>query len=344
MRSPSARLLRRWETDEPQELSALTAEPENRNWRVVTPGGRFLLTRLVSATRRQALFRIQVTAALAAAGLPVPAPIPTRDGRPLVETAHGRYALYSWIDGRHREGVDLGIGECLELGRVLGRLHSELDRLTPPVQQSLLVPATRACDAIAVADRLLAVRSDDGEGHGEPAGRRLAGRRELLLELADHEPPAVETVTAGYVHGGLHSGNLLYGRFTGGVVAITGWSGPHIAPFAGELVGAAVALFGYGDERGLDLERVEAFVRGHAAVFRLDAGQVQSAVHRMWWERLCDVEALDPRVPGRERYGDRAAALVEWWTAHLDRTLDVFEAAYAPGAGDPDAEAAAETA
>jgi Ser/Thr protein kinase RdoA (MazF antagonist) len=337
VRPPSARLLRRWETGEPQEFTALTTEPENRNWRIVTPGGRFLLKRFAHATRRQVLFRLQVTAALAAAELPVPAPIAARDGRPLIETGHGRYALYSWVEGRHRDGVELGIAQCLELGRVLGRLHTELDRLTPPVQQSLLVPATRAQDAIALADRLLAAGPDGGPGLDALSERRLGDRRDLLVEFADHEPPAAETVTAGYVHGGLHSGNLLYGDFTGGVVAVMGWHGLHIAPFAGELVRAAAALFGHGDERGLDLERVEAFVRGHAASFRLDAAQVQSAVHRLWWERLCDLQVLEPRELGHDRSGDQAAAgavaLVEWWTANLDRTLDVFAAPYGRSAG-----------
>lgn len=355
MRSPSARLLRRWDLEEPWELAALSAAPENRNWRVVTPDGRFLLKRFADATRRQVLFRLRVTEALAAADLPVPAPIPTRDGRPLVDTAHGRYALYPWIDGRHRDGVDLGIAECRELGGVLGRLHTELDRFAPPVQQSLLVPATRAHDAIALAGRMLAEppegrgerdesdeldELDEADRLDEPAATRLADRRDLLVQFADHEPPAAETVTVGYVHGGLHSGNLRYGEFTGGLVAVLGWRRLHIAPFAGELVQAASALFAHGDERGMDLERVEAFVRGHAAAFRLDAAQVQSAVHRVWWERLCDVRVLAPTADARDGSGDERAAaeiaLVEWWTANLDRTLDVFAAPYGHGDGGAD--------
>jgi Ser/Thr protein kinase RdoA (MazF antagonist) len=347
VRSPSARLLRRWDLEEPWELAALSAAPENRNWRVVTPGGRFLLKRFADATRRQVLFRLRVTEALAAADLPVPAPIPTRDGRPLVDAAHGRYSLYPWIDGRHRDGVDLGIAECGRLGGVLGRLHTGLDRFALPVQQSLLVPATRARDAIALAGRMLAGPPEGGGeepvesgGLDDVAAARLADRRDLLVRFADHEPPAAETVTVGYVHGGLHSGNLRYGEFTGGLVAVLGWRRLHIAPFAGELVQAASALFAHGDERGMDLERVEAFVRGHAAAFRLDAAQVQSAVHRVWWERLCDLRMLEPREDPRDGSGERRVAadiaLVEWWTANLDRTLDVFAAPYGHDTGAAD--------
>jgi Ser/Thr protein kinase RdoA (MazF antagonist) len=326
----------RWDVSEPQGLVALADGPGNRNWRVETSAGPVLLRQFVNATRRQARFRLQVTAALAAAGLPVPAPIPSRDGHPLVEVNHRRYALYAWVDGRHRDGLDLGTAECRALGELLGRLHTELDALTPPVQQSLLVPATRVADALARADRLLDALPDDGDAFDALAGERLGERRDLLVELADHQPPEAETATAGYVHGDFHAPNLLYGEFTGGVVAILDWDGLNIAPYAGDLVRAATLLFGHGDERGLDLDRVEAFVRGHAAAFRLDAAQIQSAVHRLWWERLCDLRMLERRYLDQDRSCDHlfpgAAALVEWWTANLDRTLDVFAAPYARSA------------
>lgn len=322
----------RWDVSEPLEFVPLTEGPGNRNWRVETTDGPVLLRQFVNVNRRELLFRLQVTAALAAAGLPVPTAITARDGRSLVEVNHRRYALYPWIDGRRRGGLELGRAECLELGRLLGRVHTELDKLTPPVQQSLLVPATRGHEAVALADRLLAALPADGDDFDALAERRLGERRGLLIELADHQPPAAETVAAGYVHGDFHARNLLYGEFTGAVVAILDWDRLRIAPFAAELVRAATLLFGYGDERGLDLDRVEVFVRGHATAFALDAAQIQSAVHRLWWEQLCDLRMLEPRHLERDRSRDGpfpgAAALVEWWTANLDRTLDAFAAPY----------------
>jgi hypothetical protein len=94
-------------------------------------------------------------------------------------------------------------------------------------------------------------------------------------------------------------------------------------------VRAAARLFACEDERGLDLDRVQAFVRGHRAAFPLDAGQIQSAVHREWWERLCDVAPLRHRYLGEEGAGERGAAgLVSWWSAQLERTLEVFAAPY----------------
>lgn len=342
------RLLRRWGLDVPGEqprLEPLADGPDERSWRLTTGATvhPFLLMECTGVRRRQVLFRHRVTEALADRGLPVPTAIPSGDGRSLVTAAGRRFALYPWVDGHRRGGLDLSLTQCHELGELLGRVHAALDLFTPPVQQTLLVPTSRAARAVAEIDALLAAPGGGGDGEagrGDDfdalAVRRLRERRALLAELADHQPPELDTATVGYVHGDFHAGSLLYGR-TRRVTAITGWGRLAVGPYGGELVLAAVRLFGHHDERGLDLDRIEAFVAGHAEAFPLDGGQVQAAVHRLWWERLCDVGAL------RRRYLDhdappadaaRSAALaspslVAWWTEHLDRTLDAFAAPYA---------------
>jgi Ser/Thr protein kinase RdoA (MazF antagonist) len=329
---PALRLLRRWELGGPHELVPLPGDGPHRAWRVETGTGTVLLKRYGDADRRRVLFEHSVTTALDAAGLPVPAPIPARTGRTLVQAERRAYALYPWTEGTRRGGLELSLDQCRRLGKLLGRLHAELDRLTPPVQQSLLVPTSRAACTVAAVDRLLAALPADGDDFDALAGWRLRERRVLLEELADHQPPEAEAFAVGYVHGGFHAQNLLYGR-TRQVAAVVGWGGLRVAPFAGDLVRAAVALFaGYGDERGLDLDRVESFVRGHRAAFPLDAGQICSAVHRLWWEHLCDLGPLRRHYLERDADRDHLlpadAALVAWWTAHLDRTLDVFAAPY----------------
>ncbi len=46
-------------------------------------------------------------------------------------------------------------------------------------------------------------------------------------------------------------------------------------------------------------------------------------------ERLCDVAPLRHRYLGEDGTGGRGpAALVAWWSAQLDRTLDAFAAPY----------------
>lgn len=308
------RLIRRWELAEPTPSGH---PPAPGLLMIETADGPFVLKELAEpAARGELLLQHRVAAELAAAGLPVPAPIPTRDGRTVVTAGGRRYGLYPWIEGRRRSGLSLSPAQCHELGALLGRLHGELDRMLPPVQQTFLIPAPRADDAIATIDRLLTGLPEPRDDLGSLAERQLRERTGLLAEFADHRPPEAEAVTAGYIHGAFDSGNLLYGKV--GIVAILGWNRLRTAPIAGELVRAAARLFGYGDERGLDLDRVAAFVRGHATGFELDADQIRSAAHRLWWELLCDVS---DRTPG-------SAALVQWWTADLEDTLEVFASAY----------------
>jgi hypothetical protein len=291
-----------------------------------------LLRRPAETDRNRLLFLHQVTTRLAEAGLPVPAAVPARGGRPFVTVERERYVLRPWIDGDRRAGCELSIDQCRELGRLLGSVHAELDALTPPVQQSLFIPVRRARDTIALAERWYAAETD------ARVREALAARRELLSELADHQPPEVEAVVAGYVHGDFQEANLRYGR-TGAVVAILGWGGVRIASFAGEVVNAAAALFERPDGEALDLDRAEALVEGHASVFPLDGAQLRSAAHRIWWERLCDLgpEPVPPMPDGLQGEGTgsapgerllRTAGLVTWWTAQLEPTLEAFAAPY----------------
>ncbi|QXJ27006.1 phosphotransferase [Actinomadura graeca] len=320
-------MLGRWEIGAPD---AVSPGPGGRWRRIDTARGSFFLKEYAEADRRRLRFQHTVTAALDAAGLPVLAPVPTRSGRTLVTAAGRVFVLYPWVAGRVRGGLELTFGQCEALGGLLGRLHAELDRLTPPVQQSLLVPTPRAADAAEAVGAMLEAVPGDGGGTDFDAltGRRLRERHVLLTEFAGHQPPEMEVSTVGHLHGAFEAENLRYGG-SGNVTAVLGWDGLRTGPVAGEVVRAAARLFACEDERGLDLDRVQAFVRGHRAVFPLDAGQIQAAVHREWWERLCDVAALRHRYLGEEGAGERgSAALVAWWSAQLDRTLEVFAAPY----------------
>ncbi|MDL4770623.1 phosphotransferase enzyme family protein [Actinomadura xylanilytica] len=313
---------------EPVEVPSGSAR---RCWRADTAEGPFFLKEYESLDRRRVLFQHTVTSSLDAAGLPVLAPVPARGGRTLVTSGGRGYVLYPWVAGRRRGGLELTFGQCEGLGELLGRLHAEMDRLTDPVQQSMLVPTPRAAEAVAVIDRMLEALPADGNDFAALSGRRLRERHSLLTGFADHQPPEMEVSTVSHLHGSFHAGHLRYGG-SGNVTAVLGWGGLTTGPVAGELIRAAARLFACENERGLDLDRVQAFVRGHRAAFPLDAGQIQSAVHREWWERLCDVTPLRHRYLGEEEPGERgsqgAAALVAWWSSQLERTLDVFAAPY----------------
>ncbi|RKS74252.1 Ser/Thr protein kinase RdoA (MazF antagonist) [Actinomadura pelletieri DSM 43383] len=321
---PPPRLLRRWEIDASGVEAVGTGR---RSWRVDSADGVFYLKEYVEPERRRLVFRHAVTAALDEAGLPVLAPMAARGGRTLVTAAGRGYVLYPWVGGRGRGGLELTFGQCEALGELLGRLHAALDRLTPPVQQSLLVPTPRAADAAVAVEEMARDVPGDGTDFDALTARRLRERRDLLAEFAGHQPPEIETSTVGHLHGSFHAGHLRYGG-AGNVTAVLGWGGLTTGPVAGEVVRAAARLFVCDDERGLDLDRVQAFVRGHRTAFPLDAGQIQSAVHREWWERLCDVAPLRHRYLGGPGSAPADIALVAWWSVHLDRTLDAFAAPY----------------
>ncbi|MGI5320809.1 phosphotransferase enzyme family protein [Actinomadura nitritigenes] len=327
--APPPRLPKRWGFDAARTPEAVDGSSGRRCWRVDASGGTFLLKEYAPSERKRVLFQHEVTGALDAAGLPVLAPLPAKSGRTLVTASGHAYALYPWVAGRRRGGLELTFRQCEELGELLGRLHAEMERITPPVQQSLLVPTPRAADASAAVEAMLeAVPDGGGTDFDALTGRRLRERRALLAEFAGHQPPEIEVSTVGHLHGAFHAGHLRYAG-AGNVTAVLGWDALTTGPVAGEVVRAAARLFACEDERGLDLDRVQAFVRGHRAAFPLDAGQIQSAVHREWWERLCDVAPLRHRYLGEEGAGERGAAgLVTWWSAQLERTLEVFAAPY----------------
>lgn len=326
---PPPRLLRRWEIGD--------AEPpvpvgDGRSWRVDTADASYFLREYEAYDRRALLFRHTVTTGLDAAGLPVLAPVPARAGRTLVTAGGLGYVLHPWVTGRRRGGLELTFGQCERLGELLGGLHAALDRLTAPVQQSMLIPTPCAADAMVAVDQMLDALPGEGNDFDALTERRLRERRALLNEFADHQPPEMEVTTVGHLHGAFHEGNLRYGG-SGNVTAVLGWDSLTTGPVAGELVRAAARLFADDDERGLDLDRVRAFIRGHRAVFPLDAGQIQSAVHRVWWERLCDVEPLRDRYLDHDRRAGRGlpasdVGLVTWWSANLELTLDLFAAPY----------------
>ncbi|MEV5574571.1 phosphotransferase [Spirillospora sp. NPDC052269] len=322
------RLPRRWEIEAGAAPEPLAGGSERR-WRLDAGGTSYLLREHGAPDRKRIALRHEAMAALDGAGLPVLAPIPARNGRTLVVTGGRGYELFPWASGRRRDGLELTFVQCERLGALLGRLHTELDRATGPVQQSLLVATSRASAAIEAVDAALAETSDDGTDFSALTVRRLRERRELLDEFADHQPPEIDTSMVGRLHGAFHQGHLRYGR-SGEVSAVLGWDALTTGPLAGEVVGAAARLFACGDDRGLDLDRVQAFLRGHRSVIDLDSGQIQSAVHRAWWERLCDVASLRRRYLGDEPSdgGGAPTALVAWWSANLERTLDAFAVPY----------------
>lgn len=320
--------LRRWGVGDVSGVRRVAEGLMNRNYRVDAAGGRFFLKQFLDIARDQIAFQHRVTAALAQAGLPVPAPIALPDGRTVVTVRGERYALYPWVAGRHRHGLDLSLAECARLGRLLARLHFELAAIMPPVQQTLVVPIPEPQDTAAMIERLLGRlrRQGSRDAFDELAERCLAERGPLLDRFADQRPSSCDAPVIGYVHGDFHALNLLYD--CGEVIAILDWDRLSVRPYTLELVRAATLFFGHGDERGLDLDRVRAFAGAYRTASGIDVQEIRGAVHRMWWERLNDLWMLEWRYLRDDRSCDHlfpgAAALIEWWSQRRDQVLAAF--------------------
>ncbi len=119
---------------------ALAAQRENAVWRVETDAGRFALRLHRPGYRSEAELQSELgwMAMLAAGGLPVPRPVPSRAGR-LVETLGDTpVSVLTWLPGRivgaqgALEGIADRAGHMHKLGALLARLHDLSDVWAPP--------------------------------------------------------------------------------------------------------------------------------------------------------------------------------------------------------------------
>ena len=120
----------------------LTAEPVaegllNRGYRVTTEAGDYFLKCYVdtaTASRPKILAHHRAMTDLNALGLPVAPPLSCADRGGTVAAPNGRmFALFPWVDGRHRHGTELEPARCDALGTLLGRLHGALDDVCAPL-------------------------------------------------------------------------------------------------------------------------------------------------------------------------------------------------------------------
>jgi Ser/Thr protein kinase RdoA (MazF antagonist) len=329
-RSSFAALLRRYGAADITAARPVDEGLLNQSYAVDTDLGRFFLKQYLDQKPAQIHAQHTATAALAAAGLPVAAPLADLRGRTVNRHRSRIFGVYPWIEGGHRPGLTLGAADCRDLGRLLARFHEELVRILGPADQPLFLPTVSAADALATSARLLALIRErpDREGIDDLAEFRLCERRGLLHAFADHQPAEDAVLSVGYVHGDFHGLNVLYAP-DGAIRAVVDWDRLGVHPYAEELVRSALIFFLDQVDGHLDLDRVREYVRGYLQVRPALAAEVPTAVHRLWWERLTDFWMLtwryekqdprpDPLFPG-------ASALVVWWTHHYDKVLGAFE-------------------
>jgi Ser/Thr protein kinase RdoA (MazF antagonist) len=300
----------------------------NRNWRVLTPAGRFAVKQVSDVSADAVRAQHEAVTALARAGLPVPAPVTGPGGATVLDHSAGLFAVVPWVEGRHRGGLDLSHAECGMLGTVLGQLHRALAGSMPAPGEVAVGVTTLAAARERIGWYLdLAVRRREGDDFDRLVLARLR-RRAVLLESMAHLRPDVRRPAgrAGWTHGDFHDLQVLWQD--GQVSAVLDWDRLGVRPLAAEVVRSGTLLFGYGDDRGLDTGRVTAFTRGYRAVVPLTGAQLEDAVERLWWERLCDVWQLAWHYDRGDHSCDHlfssASALAEWWCGHRSAVCAAF--------------------
>ncbi|MGA5817002.1 phosphotransferase [Kitasatospora sp. NPDC094028] len=327
----------------------LTAEPVaegllNRGYRITTESGPYFLKCYVdaaTAARPKILAHHRAMADLQALGLPVAPPLSRTGSSATVAALDGRlFALFPWVEGRHRHGTELSPPRCDALGTLLGRLHGALDDVCTPLDQPAGYRSADPADSAALA-RDLRRRAREHRPHGDLdalADRRLTERLELLAEHAHRRPAPQAAPPTGWTHGDFHGLNLLYGPGPDGDEAGAGAGGPVAAvldwdklgpqPRAEEAVRAATLLFNDRASGMLDLVRVRRYSQAYRATGAATAEHLAAAAHRVWWERLNDFWMLQWRYQRGDHRADplypASAGQLAWWCQEYEQVLDAF--------------------
>ncbi|GIM90167.1 phosphotransferase [Paractinoplanes toevensis] len=301
----------------------------NRNWRVTTTLGEWAVKQVLDVDATAARRQHRATTALARLGLPVPAPATAGDDS--VVTVDGAvYAVQPWVNGAHRHGLTLTIHEAAALGELLARLHTALAEIMAPAPHRLVAPVTDLATAHTKINRYLDLIAqlpgrDDFDRYAEA---QLHRRRHLLEQTADLRPTAgIPVEPCGYTHGDFQYLNLLWNG--GSVSAVLDWDRLDVRPLGLEIARSATLLFGYGDERGLDLDRIAAFSAGYRQGRPVAASDLADAVHRLWWERVSnDLWQLRLHYDNTDTSCDylftSASAVLGWWTTRRDAVTAAF--------------------
>jgi Ser/Thr protein kinase RdoA (MazF antagonist) len=301
----------------------------NRNWRVTTTLGDWAIKQVLDVDAAAARRQHRATTALARLGLPVPVPVTTGDDS-VVIVGDAVYAVLPWANGTHRHGLTLTIHEAAVLGELLVHLHTALAETMPPAPHSLVAAVTDLATAHTKINRNLDLitqrpRRDEFDHYAEA---QLHRRRDLLDQTADLRPTAGTPVEpCGHTHGDFQYLNLLWNR--GSVSAVLDWDRLDVRPLGLEIARSATLLFGYGDERGLDLDRIAAFSTGYRQRQPIADADLADAVHRLWWERVSnDLWQLRLHYDNNDTSCDHlftsASAVLGWWTTHRDAVTAAF--------------------
>lgn len=302
----------------------------NRNWWMSTARGEFALKQIVDVTLPLARRNLAVVDALAMAGVPVAAAVPSTKGDLVVEVRDRGYALFPWVLGEHIPGPDLSGEQAHTLGAALGRIHKELNEvgqaLLPEKPDSLRASVANPEMARTEAERFGRLAAADESDFGRQVTSFLEQRRVLLDKYAGQRPTSeVPLGPFGWRHGDFQHLNVKW--HDGRVRAVLDWDRIRVGSFGEEVARSATLIFGR-EQGDLDLAGVTAFVRGYRSVAALRDEEIKDAIQRLWWKRMCDYWHLEFHYDRGDHSCDHlflsASLFLDWWTSRFDEVQAAF--------------------
>ncbi len=231
------------------EIEALHAGSVNSNFRLLDAQGRRYFARLyeeqgVVGARGE----VRLLSSLAAARVPVVAPVPRGNGSFIGDHRGKAFAVFPWVDGEHLCQKQVTPAACRKLGDALARVH-----LASPAASTLPEGRFRVTDLVARLDRV----------ERDPEALRFAADVAHIRErLAHYTKVRDPELPRGLVHGDLFRDNVLWNLEQGEIVALLDFESASEECFAYDVM-VCVMAWCYGS--GFELDLVAALLAGYHA-------------------------------------------------------------------------------
>lgn len=329
--------------DAPADLQALTSAyrlgglheirhlPDgrmNRNWHLDTDRGRFALKHLTDRAPAALRRNLGFLDRLAAAGIPVAAPVSTFTGDLVCEIEGNAYYLCEWVDGTH-PGAEMTLTQAAHMGSVIARIHDALadPALGLPAPQPVTTAVPDPESALAETERFLKLADNRAQDTFDRAAVPVLRERLALIAASADRRPSVVTATGprGWTHGDCQNFNLIWSGDR--IKAVIDWDRIRVGSYAEELARAAAYQFCTTDAR-IDLPKVAAFLNGYRTIRPVDPADLVNAARLRWWKILAHCWQLDFHYgrndPGCDDLFFRDHRLITWWIANLDEVEAAF--------------------